>query len=192
MKTDTTRSREKELLGHYDRNPRYYSPLHKHGFFFDMCSALGFEPDMTRVLDLGCGDGRMVGRLGVECERYVGVDYSSVRIDAARSIWRFVPGGASCDFLCDDVYDYLASTKERFTLAVAVEVLEHLEDPRTVLDRALSVADAVVGTVPVNMPYVAHLQVYRDERDVMNALQPTKLVVLGSHFACLWLSSGAS
>jgi len=170
-------AREQDLRAHYNKNPKYYSPLQSDDYFRRMFDTLDVEPDTSRVLDLGCGDGRLLKH--IEPELYLGVDYSSERVALAREKW-------GSRFLCRDLYTYLESTPDRFTLAVAVEILEHLEEPRRVVEGALVVAPMLIGTVPVNKPYVAHLQVYGTPDDVYRELGPDEVVGLDGHFVCVW------
>lgn len=172
-------SREVALLEHYERHPVYYSPLAYRGYFTALCEALDFEPDTRRVLDLGCGDGRLLHHIAPGT--YTGIDYSPTRVGVAGGLW------PQHTFMVADVYKYLDTYQaDPFTLTVAVETLEHLENPMRVIDAALQVSDAVVGTVPVDMPYEAHLQVFETVDDVDTQLEPDRVVRLGKHWGVLW------
>lgn len=171
--------REAQLKSHYDEHHHYYSPLVYRGYFRQLCDALGHVPDTRRVLDLGCGDGRLLTH--IDPDLYVGVDYSSVRLSLAKEKWRR-------EFICDDLYHYLEVTAQgRFTLAVAIEILEHLEDPIRLITASLNMSDAVIGTVPVNEPYHTHLQVYETEAELRTRLKPDRVARLGRHWGCLWI-----
>ena len=174
---------ESNLKRHYERTLRYYSPLATAGYFTKLCEQLDYEPDLRRVLDLGCGDGRLLAH--IEPGDYHGVDYAMNRVGLARLIARD-QGCRNYRFTVADVYQHVEATDETYTLTVAVETLEHLENPARVVTAATNISDAVVATVPVNMPYHAHLQVYETEQDVIDQLQPDRLARIGQHWGLLW------
>lgn len=76
----------------------------------------GFAPQ--RVLEVGCGDGYMIGHLGGDIEQRVGADFSSRAIGFARAFHPHVSfhvGNAS-------------ELAGGFDVVAAVEVLEHIPD----------------------------------------------------------------
>lgn len=113
--------------------------------------------DASIIMDLGCGPGwfakelRRSGYTG----RYVGVDFSKVAVDQART-WVDKERLATIDYLFDWVdlrkfqIDVSESTKEEraATIVVALEVLEHLEDDVGVLRRIVPVSTQVLLSVP--------------------------------------------
>lgn len=162
------RPRERELVSHYD-NLSYYSPLDNHRLA-DVLGLVGVEfPD--RVLDVGCGDGRLRDHLpdGVA---WSGVDYNPARAEKA---------GAACA----DLYEFLAG-ESGWPLIVMVEVLEHLEEPAEAVRLARMAASVVVATVPLAMPYKAHLQVWGSEAAVVEDLEPDSSARLGRHVVLKW------
>lgn len=170
--------REAALFDHYNNHPEYYSPISDGFGLNQFLSKFGLATDMfLDVLDVGCGDGRLA-RLWPKAT-VTGVDISPVRIEIARE--------TKGTFFCMDIYDFLDEDEHQYDLGVACEVLEHLEDPRTVVDGMLALCQQVVGTVPVNMPYVAHLDVYKDIDDVHSKLSPDTVVEYEGHFYCEWL-----
>lgn len=76
------------------------------------------EYNPNSVLDIGCGDGRLLGLLNKSISKKTGVDLSKRAIDFARG---FHP---EIEFLAVDA-DQL---KEKFDIVVAMEVLEHISD----------------------------------------------------------------
>jgi 2-polyprenyl-3-methyl-5-hydroxy-6-metoxy-1,4-benzoquinol methylase len=171
--------READLIGHYDSHPEYYSPAGSPTFVAMLLEFAGAQP--RSVLDVGCGD----GRLGRILQRnhdvlYVdGIDASPVRIALAR---RANPGGA---YMLGDIYQVLRDLHASYDLVFMVEVLEHLEAPKEALGLALT-HGSVVATVPKNMKYIAHLQLYRDEQDVIDQLAPNRIREEKQHFALWW------
>jgi 2-polyprenyl-6-hydroxyphenyl methylase/3-demethylubiquinone-9 3-methyltransferase len=83
-------------------------------------------PD-TRILDVGCGNGAMAGRLASSGCKVVGVDLSHSGIEIARNTYpnlRFEELAADellLDKLAEKPFDYVIST----------EVVEHLFDPKS-------------------------------------------------------------
>lgn len=96
------------------------------------------------VLDIGCGDGRLLVELGPGVERLVGVDLSERAIRFARA---FAP---HAEFIAVDAN----SLSETFDVVVAVEVLEHVPDEaeaaflRTVCERTRPAGHAISSASP--------------------------------------------
>ena len=78
------------------------------------------------ILDIGCGEGQIAFALRGTCPQYTGVDVSEEAVTRAR---QNVPEGA---FKVADART-LDLARETFDVAMCLEVLEHLEDPRAVL-----------------------------------------------------------
>jgi ubiquinone/menaquinone biosynthesis C-methylase UbiE len=76
----------------------------------------------SRVLDLGCGDGRWGVILAPRCKEYVGVDFSKKLLEKAR---RNVPD-ASAGFICCPAQEYF--TDEHFELILIIGLLTYLND----------------------------------------------------------------
>lgn len=184
---DVRYEREAELIPHYDANPEYYSPVPD--VFPRLIEFLQFAPAAgQRALDLGCGDGRLsiwlAARHGMTVD---GVDYSSVRID--RAVHTAEREGVPCQFVCGDLHAFLDGCRQRYDLITVFEVLEHLERPEEVIARCrerLAPEGSVVGSVPINMPYKAHLQVFQTIEDVIRRLAPQGIVKDQRHWYCRW------
>jgi len=88
-----------------------------------------------RVLDLGCGEGRLIRRLLEErqIEEVVGLDVSIRSLECASDrlrLDRMPPGQASRVRLLHGSLTYRDRRLEGFDAAALVEVIEHLEPPR--------------------------------------------------------------
>ncbi|MDH3584594.1 MAG: class I SAM-dependent methyltransferase [Phycisphaerae bacterium] len=168
--------REASLVPHYERHLEYYSPVP--AIMPALVEAFGLDMGQVgRALDVGCGDGRLSIWLaethGVAVD---GVDYSPQRIERARANARTkkVP----VQFECQDLNHFLEERATRYDLMVIFEVLEHLENPAGVIEqcrRLLAPGGRILGSVPLRMPYVAHLQVFQDIDDVRSRLQPARV-----------------
>lgn len=111
----------------------------------------------TRVLDIGCGPGQFAEVL---CDRdiknYLGIDFSATAIAHAKA-------RSSCpsyEFHQSDLTDprALSSQSYDYDWVTAVEVLEHIEDDRSVIRQIRPGARALL-TVP-NFADVAHVRFF--------------------------------
>jgi 2-polyprenyl-3-methyl-5-hydroxy-6-metoxy-1,4-benzoquinol methylase len=177
-------SREEALKPHYDETLMYYSTDIK-----KILERIGGMPENTKsILDLGCGDGRACLYLASvlpETTKLVGVDYSNPRIEIAR----LKTTTSNCKFVRDDIHDFLDACirhQTKFDLVIANEVLEHLEVPLLVIEKAQQITDCVVGTVPINLPYKAHLHVWKTPADIEQYFKPDRIVRDGGHCILRW------
>jgi len=93
------------------------------------------------VVDVGCGAGHLLAALGSRASRYIGVD--AVRYDA-------FPRGA--EFLRADLdRDAVPFDDNAADVAVALETIEHLENPRRLM-RELTRIARPGGTILVSTP----------------------------------------
>lgn len=158
---------EKELIAHYDSHLEYDSPIIHTAKCVDICNQLGIlEAPRGMMIDLGCGTGTWVARansLGFTC---IGIDYSPRRIKRAQELH------SDYQFHCFRIQDAVSAFVEApyWTLW---DVIEHLENP---LDILTKLGGTVWGSVPINFPYVAHLQVYTSMENVCERLQPTRAI----------------
>jgi 2-polyprenyl-3-methyl-5-hydroxy-6-metoxy-1,4-benzoquinol methylase len=161
-------------MAHYDANPdRYYSSLNRIPLW-ELLTVLDV-PAPTPWLDLGCGDGRLA-----DFGPTTGVDYSQARIDVATERY------PTSHFHCADVYDWVQHTTDTFETVFLLEVLEHLEEPVHLLTliRHHINPHIIVATVPNQMVYEAHLQVYNEH--TVHQLNPTHMVLHKDHWLLAW------
>lgn len=178
---------EQELIQHYDSHLEYYSvsnemilkALKFFGMLFNYKSG-------WLILDLGCGDGRFSIEFTRQfCAIVIGVDYSEKRIEKARQTATLQDIFYTV-FICDNIHEYIKNTTACYDLIVLFETLEHLEHPNKVIGRCKQLAPHIVASVPLNMPYIAHLQVYKDVKQVITCLQPDDTLVIDGHCFCYW------
>ena len=94
------------------------------------------------VLDLGCGNGQLYEHLreATSCiGRYVGVDFSSVLLAAARAA---MAGDPRAEFVQDDVAA-LDNVQGRFDVVIYSHVIEMLASPEASLHRAKQLTDLI-------------------------------------------------
>lgn len=94
---------------------------------------LGLRRRWRRVLDFGCGAGRLSQALAEHADQVVGVDVSVPMLDAARRLDR---SGGTCRFLLNDGPDLSGFEDAGFDLVYSELVLQHL--PRPVIDGYLA------------------------------------------------------
>jgi len=127
---------------------RHFWHLSRNRFIGDQLRRVGAMPP-ARILELGCGSGAVSAALARSGYDVIGVDGHVARVVTAA---RRAPGAR---FIVDD----LAAPGSLEDLAGVdvvglFDVLEHLDDPRSALLRALGLARGgglVVGTVPAMM-----------------------------------------
>lgn len=171
---------EADLIDHYDRHVTYYSPLQNPNGLTRLLKPFDVELQAP-VLDLGCGDGRLLEHLP-DPAGYVGVDYSRQRTRKAQT-------RHAAEFVIADLYDWLATNQRRFRTVMAVEVFEHLAHPQRIVELALEALEpggVMVATVPVGMPYEAHLQLFDTPNDVSTILDPDEFTEVGDHWVMIW------
>jgi len=89
----------------------------------------------SRVVDVGCGMGELVGFLASNGFQSLGIEPSVEAVTIARELGRNVRAATLGSF-ADEVR---RGERERFDLVTLMNVLEHIPDPRSTLEDALSV-----------------------------------------------------
>lgn len=87
-----------------------------------------------RYLDLGCGSGELTlafARLGVG--RITGVDFLPRNIERARACARQAGLGEGVQFVCSDLYEWVADGK--YDVLLSFDALEHVDAPEVFLRR---------------------------------------------------------
>ena len=172
-------------MSHYDQNPKYFSTVQDPKVILDIAERLklrDLQSAFPRILDLGCGD----GRLSLHMAKFpavvsvVGVDYSSVRHKLSQHKQELLPAVASkLQFHYKDVNVFvreMAERNEKVDLVTMFEVLEHLEEPaklvQFVREHLLNPGGSLIGSVPIHNVYVAHLKVFESAEDIVNQFRP--------------------
>jgi 2-polyprenyl-3-methyl-5-hydroxy-6-metoxy-1,4-benzoquinol methylase len=122
------------------------------------------------ILDLGCGNGRFAGELEDRGFAPFGVDLEESGVRLAREIRPSIP------FEVHSAYDDLREPFGRgFDAIVALEVIEHLYDPRRFVSRAFEALEPG-GLLILSTPYHGYL------KNLALAVSGK----LDAHFTALW------
>jgi len=151
---------EKKLMPH---NVEYYSPMCE-STVETILGLLEFEFGGKGV-DLGCGTGWFVNYMNERGMHTIGIDYSVVRINVARSRYPL------CGFMYSIIQEVLDT--ENITDWFLWDVIEHLEDPLGILD---AIKGRIWASIPIQHEYVAHLQVFVDVKDIFSRLGCQKVI----------------
>lgn len=98
----------------------------------DELARLGLPTAWNRVLDFGCGAGRLSQALAEHAQEVIGLDISAPMLETARALDR---SGGRCSFVLSEDADLRAFDDARFDLVYTERVLQHL--PRPVLETYL-------------------------------------------------------
>lgn len=163
-------SEEAALIPHYEKHVEYHSTITDNSVrrIYEMFSehvdfAVNGSPSF---LDLGCGTGKWLRFLVNEIPNSIGlgVDCSRNRIQKAIS-----EGSNRINYYVGDIND-IVRTAPPSQVASAFETFEHLVDPLQVIRDLSHRSQWLVGSVPLNHAYKAHLQVYESVEDVTERL----------------------
>jgi SAM-dependent methyltransferase len=109
--------------------------------------------NVTRICDLGCGNGYMTGRLAALGYDVVGIDASASGIQVARETHpcvRFV-----CSLIDEGLHERLGI--ESFDLVISSDAIEHFYRPGDLVSAAISLLNSG-GQVLVGTPYHGYLK----------------------------------
>ena len=159
------------VTGHVEKAADYYSDIYRRGY-----NTSGYYPlyqavlqiirrfPHPRVLELGCGIGdlgRMIIGAGYP---YRGFDFSEEAIGQCR---RLCPQGC---FRVGNIYDPEAYLPHDYSVVVAMEVLEHVDDLRVMA--SIPAGARVIASVP-DFDDIAHLRLYRHiQKDIIDYYAP--------------------
>jgi len=171
---------ERQLISHYNENIKYCTSISPSNYKKTI-NKLNLNIEGSKVLDIGCGTGKWAKYLASNYKCSVtGIDYSDKRIaEADKGI-----NNLDCVFLVKDANIFTSSTDFRYNIITMFEVIEHLKEPKLLLEQCQSILEpegCIVGTVPLNKPYKAHLQVYTSVEDIEERLGVKIMFTQGRH-----------
>lgn len=140
-----------KVSGNYqDYGYRHGEQTHAHSYIAPHIVEIVERLRPNRLIDLGCGNGSLAAKFGVDRE-IVGVDASKSGIEIAA---RLHP---SVRFEVGSVYDELHKDLGTFDLVVSTEVIEHLYDPRRFMKTARELLRNS-GFIVLSTPYHGYLK----------------------------------
>ena len=102
------------------------------------------------------------------CERFVMLDISPTSIEIAK---QFIANDR-IEFIVRDVFDY--EPTEKFDFITMGEVLEHVEDPKALLERVaalLNPGGTLFITTPTNAPTIDHIYLFNNTQDILTLVE---------------------
>jgi 2-polyprenyl-3-methyl-5-hydroxy-6-metoxy-1,4-benzoquinol methylase len=143
-----------------------------HGYLYPTLREMLDHDHGKRILDLGCGNGFIAGRLLDEGYDVFGLDASATGIDIANSRY---PGRFFVQDISAEVLPAGLAQLE-FDLIISTEVIEHLYAPRAYMKLIQNVLGKRGGDVIISTPYHGYL------KNLVMAMTNK----MDSHFTVLW------
>jgi trans-aconitate methyltransferase len=159
------------ITDHKEKSSNYYDAIYASGYntrryypLYQFVLELIQKTDSPSVLEIGCGVGDL-GKLIVESSiPYRGFDFSEEAVRCAR---RLCP---EADFSVGDAYAPEAFAPSDYSVAVALEVLEHVDDLKVLTNLPTGVR--LIASVP-DYDDDAHLRIYENpQRDIIERFRP--------------------
>ncbi len=144
----------------------------------------GKLPDNSVVLDFGCGYGEISGMLGKVCKSVTGIDMNQAKLQHALDHY----SSENVNFICANALDYLKENHQHYDVLICSHVLEHLDDPSSMLknfkdyfsyiyievpDFDSSYINIVRQRLDIPLNYLDDDHVYEYDRDEMESLLTT-------------------
>jgi 2-polyprenyl-3-methyl-5-hydroxy-6-metoxy-1,4-benzoquinol methylase len=179
----------KAIMNYYMNALLLSQVLWKHHFkmlmYFDDQLSKEFLGSTESVLDVGPGHGffsNLVINKFPEIKRIDIVDISEESLSMTKSI--IGTGGGKINYKLDDIFKL--KTQEKYDLIIFGEVLEHLDQPVTVLKKLVSYLNNdgyIWMTTPTNAPAIDHVYLFRSKEDIVSLLSNADLTV-AKDFGC--------
>lgn len=150
--------------------------------------------NVKNVLDIGCGDGRIITWLVSNyrnIESAVGIDFVSARIEIAKNRVTNLGLQNIIKFVCIDIRSYFPYlSNNQYDLIIITEVLEHFEDPyKSIIlpaKQILSENGYIVATVALHSPFSQRIQVFNNLDDIKKKLNPVGVEIDDNHLYIFW------
>jgi 2-polyprenyl-3-methyl-5-hydroxy-6-metoxy-1,4-benzoquinol methylase len=143
---------------------------------------------IKNYLEIAGGHGLFVWEANRILGKHINVDFidiSETSINIAKSFLK----GIKVNFICQDIFRFV--TEMKYDFIVAGEVLEHLEKPEELLFKIkdlLSEDGLCFISVPLNIPAIDHIYLFRNEQEIKNMIVNCKLNIKYDHIAPEYLS----
>ena len=177
--------KEQGLKDHYNKHPHGGTTVDNSLELLAVFQCAGIELTQNmKVLDLGCASGVMANVMHKSYDVDVtGVDSAFSRIIIGREKY---PG---IKLINQDIHQFVKTTPHRFDLITLFDILEHLEDPKTLIGhtkRLLNKDGVIISKTPLDFPYIAHLQVFKDKAHFDSLLNPDASTKYGKSIIAIW------
>lgn len=116
----------------------------------------------TSVLEIGCGEGgNLMPFLDIGCQRVVGVDMASNKIDNARKFYADHPRASQIEFIAANIYDL--DDLGKFDVIITRDVLEHIHGQDAFMEHVKRFMKPdgkfFLGFPPFSNPFGGHQQI---------------------------------
>lgn len=136
------------MTGQEPQFPRYQLKCFKYNSHYWVLQFLARAPSPLRILDVGTADGYLGAILKERGHSIVGIEQDVVAAERARDFYD--------SFHLANIEDFDFPYREKFDFILFADVLEHLKDPNSVLQRALP-ALKKTGEIIVSVPNIANI-----------------------------------
>jgi len=106
-----------------------------------------------KVMDLGCKFGRISNIIAGKTQKVIGVDHDKKAIKIAKTDNKL----ENLSFFHADAFEYLKDHNDKFDVIILSHILEHLDEPKTFLNKYKSYFDFFYIEVPdIDESYLNH------------------------------------
>lgn len=90
----------------------------------------------VETIDIGCGGGILSEALAAEGANVTGIDMAEPSLEVAKL--HLLESNLEVNYVCTTAEDYAQSHAGRFDLVTCLELIEHVPDPKSVIDSCLT------------------------------------------------------
>ncbi|MDP9339393.1 MAG: class I SAM-dependent methyltransferase [Acidobacteriota bacterium] len=159
-------------FGKWDSAEFFDTGKHEAERVLAMCNRQGFRINYGRLLDFGCGVGRMTRGFSAEFRSCTGIDVSETMVGLARQFNSDCP---HCEFIASESAA-LPFANNSFDFIFSVLVLQHLPTRDSILNciaefvRVAKDGGAIVFQLPIQVPARRRIQLRRRLWSLLSAL----------------------
>jgi len=150
----------------FERQGAYRCPPEESHYYPLWLAVLSLIKHPSRILDIGCGPGQFAALCAEAGHEYVGLDWSQVAIETAKT----APWTTSGEFHLVDVQQDRTRFKDDYDVATFIEFLEHIPDDLEIL-ADVPQGRTVILTVP-DYPGKEHFRFFSDLEQATRRYQP--------------------
>ncbi|MFH1448166.1 MAG: glycosyltransferase [Candidatus Micrarchaeota archaeon] len=124
--------------GYQDHIYESKNPIVRYVTYTRIKKLLKYIGDEDTVLDAGCGDGYTTNIFAKHCKNAVGVDIIPERLKKAERMAKENGIEEKTSFVCSDLFKLDKALKEKFDTIICSEVIEHVEQPKQLLQTLIT------------------------------------------------------